>query len=132
LYFYVFVFLRSINYLYIYNPNTTDWLIAVSQKLRNVRTWNLEYSFFSYFHCAIRKDFQKCCGLVVSGVINNYNYSPPIRIVRHGGPRLQLPATYPFCLSSSGRRVDKNNCSDKFIDKNNLMHHAYTNTPILL
>ncbi|MCX2956316.1 MAG: hypothetical protein K7J15_00555, partial [Candidatus Regiella insecticola] len=33
-----------------------------------------------------KKGFSKM--LRFSGVINNYNYSPPIRIVRHGGPRV--------------------------------------------
>ena len=64
-----------------------------------------------------------------SGVINNYNYSPPIRIVRHGGPRAS--SYLQPILFVRRRRVDKNNCSEKFIDKNNLMHRAYTNTPII-
>ncbi|EGY29736.1 hypothetical protein Rin_00002810 [Candidatus Regiella insecticola 5.15] len=62
-----------------------------------------------------------------SGVINNYNYSWPIRIVLHGGvswrpPGFQLPATYPFCP-----KINNKNCFEKFIDKNNLVHRAYTN-----
>lgn len=53
-------------------------------------------------------------------LINN-NYSPPIRIVQHGarhsGPRVSIYSQSILFV----HYLDKN-CSEKFIDKNNLTH----------
>jgi len=62
-----------------------------------------------------------------SGVINNYNYSPSIRIVLHGEDGGLRVSSYQQSILFA-RRVDKNR-SENLIDKNNLMHCQYTNTP---
>jgi len=57
-----------------------------------------------------------------SGVINDYNYSLPIRIVRHGGPRVSS-YLQPILFVRRRGRVDKYNDSENKIVHYNIIYY---------